>query len=314
MKIAYYYPSQAIVAKDILFCKYTGYDFLHQRCDSGVDVIYAGSVSVLPQAMAAKQMTGKPLICWVWDIPYNWKEWDLSEEGMKKNASRDIANKQRVDLLKQCDMIMCGSKWTQNVLKDQYGLSSEQMYFYIDMESIDAVPAQKRVKQITQISRYFYNKKFEHTIMSARDLADYMTVFIGAGSRSSYAKSLRELSDEYNKNVIFNDILSRHEVITNIKKATVLVSPSVFEGWGMTPLEAVYCKTPILLSDLEVFEEVYGDKVIYHKRNDVDDMKEKLERLVGDETLRQAIVKDCQPLLADLTPEKFAERWTKIVN
>ena len=71
MKIAYYYPPQTMVEKDLFFCKYTGYEFLHQSCDASVDMIYAGSVSVLPQAMSVKTQFNKPLICWVWDIPYN---------------------------------------------------------------------------------------------------------------------------------------------------------------------------------------------------------------------------------------------------
>ena len=44
MKIAYYYPPQNIVEKDLLFCKYTGYEFLHHRCDASVDLIYAGDL------------------------------------------------------------------------------------------------------------------------------------------------------------------------------------------------------------------------------------------------------------------------------
>jgi len=314
MKIAYYYPPQTIVEKDLFFCKYTGYEFLHHRCDVTVDMVYAGSVSVLPQAMTAKIQFNKPLVCWVWDIPYNWREWQMSEEGMKKNASRDAVNKHRVELLKKCDLVMTGSKWTQNVLKDRYGVSSEQIYFYIDMDSMDAVPNQKKEKQIIQISRYFYNKKFEHTIMASRDLADYKVVFIGSGLGSPYSKELKECSNKYNKNVVFNGLLSRRDVIANIKKSAVLASPSVFEGWGMTPAEALYCRVPVLLSDLEVFKEQYGDMVLYHKRNDVDDMKEKLELLISDKKLQEKIVKDCQPIIAEFTAEKFAKRWKKIVN
>jgi len=314
MKIAYYYPPQNIVEKDLFFCKYTGYEFLHRRCDASVDLIYAGSVSVLAQAMQAKLRFNKPLICWCWDIPYNWREWQMSEEGMKKNASRDVRNDQFISLLKKCDLVMTGSKWTQNVLKDQYGISSEQIYFYIDVGSIDSVPSQKKEKQIIQISRYFYNKKFEHTIMASRDLTDYKVVFIGSGLGSSYGKGLKDCSDKCNKNVVFNEILSRRDVIINIKKSTILTSPSVFEGWGMTPAEALYCRVPVLLSDLEVFKEQYGDRVLYHDRNDVDDMKEKLELLTSDKELQKKIVKDCQPIIAEFTAEKFAKRWKKIVN
>ena len=314
MKIAYYYPPQNIIERDLLFCKYTGYEFLYHKCDITVDLVYAGSVSVLPQAMKASIQFNKPLVCWVWDIPYNWREWQMTEEGMRANFSRDMVNKHRIGLLKKCDLIMTGSKWTQSVLKDKYNISSEQIYYYINTDSIDSVVNQKKERQIIQISRYFYNKKFEHTIIASKNLTSYKVIFIGANLNSAYGKELKECSDKHNKNIVFNGVLSRRDVIINIKKSIVLVSPSVFEGWGMTPAEALYCGVPVLLSDLDVFKEQYGDNVLYHKRNDVNDMKEKLSLLTSDKILQNKIVKNCRFIISEFTVEKFVKRWKKIMN
>ena len=152
MKIAIYYPSQEIVAKDLLFCKYTGHDFIKQHCTQNTDLIYSASVSMLPQAMAAKKQFKKPLICWCWDIPYNWRQWDMSQRGMLSNAHRDASNKKTIELLKECDIIISASKWTQNVLKNQYNIPSEQIYFYIDTHGFDSVKQVQKEKQIIQIS------------------------------------------------------------------------------------------------------------------------------------------------------------------
>lgn len=315
MKISYFYPSQKVVAKDVLFCEHTGYEFLHGTCDSSVDLIYAASVSVLPQAMAAKEKFNKPIACWCWDIPYNWRnEWGMSTEGLKHNAHRDSINNRTVSLLKKCDLIISASKWTQNVLKDRYGLSSEQIYFYIDTKGIDSIPNQKKENKIAQISRYFYNKKFEHSIMAAKDLNDYELVFMGVGLNSDYGRSLQRCSNKFNSGVVFHEGLARNKLLVELKKSKILVAPSVFEGWGITPIEALYCKIPVLLSDLDVFKEVYGDSVLYHKRHDAEDMKEKLEMLVADRTLQNKIVNDCQSIISDFTPEKFALRWNKVIG
>ena len=313
MRIAYYYPSQ-ITPHATLFCKYTGDKFLHRKCDANTDLIFAGSVSVLAEAMHAKDKFNKPLICWCWDIPYNWREWRMSKAGMNRNIQRDLKNTRYVTLLKKCDLVMTGSKWTQKVLKKRYGISSRQMYSYIDTESIDTVPYQRKRKQIIQISRYFYNKKFEHTIQASRDLAGYDVIFIGFSLDPDYSEELKECSYEYSREVIFKGDLSREDVIANLKRSTVLTSPSVHEGFGITPIEALYCKVPVLLSDLEVFQEIYGGNVLYHKMHDPEDMKEKLERLVGDKELQKKIVKDCQPIISEFTPEKFAVRWKKVIR
>ena len=315
MKISYFYSPQVVVAKDTLFCEYTDCEFLHQTCDSSVDLIYAGSVSVLSQAMLAKQRFNKPLVCWCWDIPYNWRnEWGMSEEGLRQNAHRDGAIRHKVELLKNCDLVISASRWTQGVLKEQYNIDSEQIYFYIDTHGIDSVSNQIKENRITQISRYFYNKKFEHTVVAAKNLNNYKTVFMGTGLNSLYGNSLQRYSDRFNKNVVFHEKIDRKKLIIELKKSTILVSPSVFEGWGITPIEALYCKIPVLLSDLEVFKEVYGDNVLYHKRHDVNDMKEKLELLVSDKELQKKIVNDCQPIISEFTAEKFALRWKKIVK
>lgn len=313
MRIAHYYPSQ-ISPHATLFCKYTGYEFLDRKCDAHVDLIYAGSVSVLAQAMHAKEKFNKPLICWCWDIPYNWREWQMSEAGMARNAQRDVKNARCVSLLEKCDLVIAGSKWTQKVLREQYDIPSRQMYSYIDVDSIDSVPIQRKRKQVIQISRYFYNKKFEHTIQAARDLTDYKLVFVGFSLDPEYRKELEECSGRYNREVIFNEDLSRENVIINLRRSTVLTSPSVHEGFGVTPIEALYCKVPVLLSDLEVFHEIYSDGVLYHKLHDPEDMKEKLERLVGDKKLQRKIVEDCQPIISEFTPEKFAERWKRVIK
>lgn len=314
MRISYFFPPQVITNKDLLFCKYTDHDFLYQKCDRSVDLIYAGSVSVLPQAMKAKEKFNVPIIVWCWDVPFSWREWKMSAEGMAINASRDRTIAKRIKLLRQCDLVISASMWTQKVLREHYDIPSEQIYFFIDIHGIDSIPQQRKEKHIIQISRYYYNKKFESTILAARDLEEYQSILIGRGLDSAYGRELKRYSEKFNSKVLFLNNIKREDVIINLKKATVLTSPSVFEGFGITPVEAIHCNIPILLSDLEVFKEVYGDKALYHRRNDIDDMKEKLECLIGDKALQAKIVRECQPLIAEFTPEKFAKRWERIIR
>lgn len=312
MKIAYFYPPQIVVSKDLIFTQHLpDITFFNQACDPTADLIYAASISVLPQAVTAKQTYNKPLVCWCWDIPYNWRDWDMSEVGMQENAGRDAKNLQSIELLKQCDMVISASKWTQSVLKNKFNISSEQIYFYIDTHGIDAVPAQKRRDQIIQISRYFYNKKFEHSIEAIKALPDYELILIGVGLNSQYGQTLFHNA---NTQVKFYEALPRNSVIDELKKSRILVSPSVFEGWPFTPVEALYCEVPVLLSDLPICKEVYGNNVWYHKRNDIKDMAEKLFSLASDPTSQRIIVQDCKPIIAEFTPEKFAKRWINLIK
>lgn len=285
------------------------HEFMHNRCTKDVDLIYCGSASQLDKAMATKQEYGKPLICWVWDLPYCWPEWVRNNEEIRAHAWRDAYIKKTVSNLRKCDKVISASKHTQRVLKEKFAIESEQIYFYIDTVGIEAIPADGTNGYIIQISRFALNKRFDISIKAISNLGRKL-VCAGTGS---YGR-LKDLAEKLHADVDFYCNKDNKKVIGLLKNAEVLVSPSLYEGWGITPIEAIYCGIPVLLSDLDVFREVYGDNISYHRKDDVKDMREKLGYLLADKQLQRKIVNDCQPLISDFTIPKFVDRWEKIIG
>ena len=65
-----------------------------------------------------------------------------------------------------------------------------------------------------------------------------------------------------------------HRLLAN---ARMLVQPSLYEGFGIPPLQALTAGTCALLSDIPVFKEIYGGyPVTFFKAGDADDLAEKL--------------------------------------
>lgn len=58
--------------------------------------------------------------------------------------------------------------------------------------------------------------------------------------------------------IVYTGRISNEELRTYYRKAKLLVQPSFYEGFGMPPLEALTCKTNVVLSDIPVFKEIYG--------------------------------------------------------
>jgi|GEM_PF-5067569 len=306
MLISYFSPNK----HHRLFVPYVkNHKFLHNHCTADVDLIYCGSASQLGKAMAAKQQYGKPLICWVWDIPYSWREWCRTNSEIQKNHWRDNYIKKTISNLRKCDKVISASKFTQRILKEKFDIRSEQVYFYIDTKDIDMIPQKKKSGHIIQIGRFAQNKRFDISIKAISNL-DRKLVCVGTGD---YGK-LKELAEELHTDVDFYCNKDTRIVMGLLKSADVLVSPSIHEGWGMTPIESLYCRVPVLLSDLDVFREVYGDNVPYHKKDDPEDMGDKLHYLLADKQLQEKIVEDCQPLISDFTIPKFIKRWEKIIE
>jgi glycosyltransferase involved in cell wall biosynthesis len=68
--------------------------------------------------------------------------------------------------------------------------------------------------------------------------------------------------------------------------ATVFAFPSLYEGFGMPPLEAMACGTPVVTSTSSSLPEVVGEAGLTVDPTDVDALAEALLRLLGDAELR----------------------------
>ena len=81
------------------------------------------------------------------------------------------------------------------------------------------------------------------------------------------------------ENIILTDYVERENLVALINEAQGFIYPSVYEGFGIPPLEALSCGTRIAVSDIPVMHEVVGDSAIYFDPYDVDDIKRALKKL-----------------------------------
>lgn len=77
------------------------------------------------------------------------------------------------------------------------------------------------------------------------------------GEREGFQTGLKINPEDY-PNVVFTGRLDNDALYGEIQKAKFLVQPSVYEGFGLPPLEALYLGTQPLISDIEVFKEIYS--------------------------------------------------------
>jgi glycosyltransferase involved in cell wall biosynthesis len=76
--------------------------------------------------------------------------------------------------------------------------------------------------------------------------------------RTSDGGAVEKLINENSGDILFTGMVSDDELEILLKKAALLVQPSLYEGFGLPPLEALVHGTPALISDIAVFKEIYG--------------------------------------------------------
>lgn len=85
-----------------------------------------------------------------------------------------------------------------------------------------------------------------------------------------------------NKGLIFTGKVDDITLKELISRAKTLVQPSLYEGFGIPPLESMILGTPVILSDIQVFKELYNDfPVTYFQVNNSDDLFEKMLKSSG---------------------------------
>lgn len=83
---------------------------------------------------------------------------------------------------------------------------------------------------------------------------------------------------------------SDQELIDLYQHAKMFVFPSFSEGFGLPPLEAMACGSPVLASNATCIPEICGDAASYFDPYDVEDLKEKMIALFHDDALKQRLI------------------------
>lgn len=93
--------------------------------------------------------------------------------------------------------------------------------------------------------------------------------------------------------------LAREDLAKVIAGATTLIYPSIYEGFGLPPLEAMACGVPVITSNVSSIPEVVGDTGVMIAPDDVDGLVEAMKTMLAAPELRadmarKALVRSAQ--------------------
>jgi glycosyltransferase involved in cell wall biosynthesis len=79
--------------------------------------------------------------------------------------------------------------------------------------------------------------------------------------------------------------VSPEDLLALYNAAKVLVHPAFYEGFGLPPLEAMACGTPVVVSNTSALPEIVGDAALLVDPSDADSMAVAIWRVLSDEGL-----------------------------
>lgn len=112
-----------------------------------------------------------------------------------------------------------------------------------------------------------------------------------ASARSVFLNELHQYVKAHGatSQVVFVDFPSDQQLAALLSQASMLVHPSLSEGFGLTGLEAMAQGTPVIAANAGSLPEVYGDAALYVDPLQVEDIRNKIRQVINNPALRKKL-------------------------
>lgn len=145
------------------------------------------------------------------------------------------------------------------------------------------------IKNITRLLEAF--KEFKNQFIQNNNFLRYQLVISGKKGWLSdkYNQLIRDL--ELERDVIFLGYVDGEDLKKLLSRAQFFVMPSLYESSGMTVLEAMACKTPCLISDIDSLREITQNTAEFVNPFDVYGLSLKMTSLLTDKKKKVDLAK-----------------------
>jgi glycogen(starch) synthase len=218
------------------------------------DIIHAHDWLTYPAGIAAKYVSGKPLV-----IHVHATEFDRSGENVNPPVF-EIEKKG----MEEADRIIAVSNFTRNIIIEKYGIPEDKVvtvHNAVEPAERKDINGSKFVpeKIVTFLGRITFQKGPDYFIEAARLVLerDDNVRFVMAGSGDLMEKMIRRVAQlRIGDKFHFTGFLTGPTVDRMLAMSDVFVMPSVSEPFGIVPLEAMRSNVPVVISKQSGVSEV----------------------------------------------------------
>lgn len=128
-----------------------------------------------------------------------------------------------------------------------------------------------------------------------------------------------ELSEQIEKfqlagNVHFLKFVPNDDLVVLYSLASLFAFPSLYEGFGLPPLEAMACGSPVAAADNSSIPEIVGDTALLFDAQDVVGMSVVIGKILSDGSLRMSLSQKGMERAASFSWDKCARETIQVYN
>jgi glycosyltransferase involved in cell wall biosynthesis len=146
---------------------------------------------------------------------------------------------------------------------------------------------------VGNIKPYKNLRRLVEAFLSIRDRVLHDLVIVGQseGLITGESQEFFDLAQSAGGRIHLTGPVSHQALLSLVAHAQALIMPSLYEGFGLPPIEAMAAGTPTIVARAASLPEVCGDATLYCDPLSVEDIAEKLVRIASDAELCQQLTK-----------------------
>lgn len=133
------------------------------------------------------------------------------------------------------------------------------------------------------------------------------------GKMDYFYQRIKQLVDDNNyKNIIFPGFVTDEELQALYENCRVYTFPSLYEGFGLPPLEAMAKGAPVISSREACMPEILKEGALFYNPYSVDDIEQKTEEILHNEEVRKDLIEKGSKVVSSYSWEKCGGDTLKV--
>lgn len=203
-------------------------------------------------------------------------------------------------------------------------------YYHVNKDNISVVYNAVSKEFSKNEDKSLFGKKYFMAVSSVKENKNFIYIleafkrfslhdrnvelFIIGDLKSKSFKTIDVSKYTENKKIKILGRVSDEELIRYYSNATAFIFPSLYEGFGIPPLEAQACGCPAICAKASCLPEVFGDSVLYCNPWDIDSLVDDMKMFISELSIRQSLIEKGYHNTSRYSWDKSAMKMSEVLD